>query len=375
MKLETIELTNFRNYGSLSLSFSDSVNVFQGENAQGKTNLLEAIYVLAIAKSPRTTHDKELIKWGADYGKIKGRLFRRDDTLPLELVITKNGKKARANHLEKRRLSDYVGLCNVVMFTPEDLNLVKGSPAVRRRFINMEMGQIEPVYLHHLSEYRQVLQQRNALLRDFSRPTGDREMLLDILTEKLIRLAAEIVFRRQTFIFQLNSTAEPIHSEISHGRERLSIRYQSGIGDVSEEHDRSKIVKAYEKSYERLKSREIQRGVTLMGPHRDDLKFEVNHRNVQTFGSQGQQRTAALSVKLAEIELMKHEVGEYPLLLLDDVLSELDDLRKSHLLGVFKEKVQTFVTTTSTEGLDRRLMERATLFQIRNGTVDTEQND
>ncbi|SFG26088.1 DNA replication/repair protein RecF [Sporolactobacillus nakayamae] len=369
MKLESIELTAYRNYDSLTLSFSDSVNVFLGENAQGKTNLLEAIYVLAIAKSPRTSHDKDLIQWDRDYGKIKGRISRRGQSIPLELIISGKGKKAKANHLEKRRLSDYVGLCNAVMFAPEDLNLVKGSPAVRRRFIDMEIGQIAPVYMHHLGEYQKVLQQRNALLRT-SRHSSSDSSLLDILTERLIELASEIINRRLTFVAQLNEWAAPIQKEISHGREHLSIDYQSSVPEVLENADSSKIVTAYQTSYERLKQRELDRGTTLFGPHRDDLRFFVNDKDVQAFGSQGQQRTAALSVKLAEIELIKHEVGEYPILLLDDVLSELDDIRKTHLLGAFQQKVQTFVTTTSIDGLDQSLLDRATLYHIHQGVVD-----
>jgi len=370
VNLESIELAHYRNYDSLQLSFSSSVNVFLGENAQGKTNLLEAIYVLAIAKSPRTSHDKDLIQWDQDYGKIKGRIGKHGQSVPLELIISGKGKKAKANHLEKRRLSDYVGLCNVVMFAPEDLNLVKGSPAVRRRFMDMEIGQIAPVYMHHLAEYQKVLQQRNALLRKaFGNSQGDSSFL-DILTDRLISLAAEIINRRLVFVRQLNEWAAPIQQEISNGREHLSIVYQSSVPEVLDSGDSSKIEEAYQSSYQRLKKREMDRGTTLIGPHRDDLCFLVNEKDVQAFGSQGQQRTAALSVKLAEIELIKHEVGEYPILLLDDVLSELDDIRKTHLLGVFQEKVQTFVTTTSVDGLDHSLLDRATLFEIHQGNVE-----
>ncbi|MFT8318112.1 MAG: DNA replication/repair protein RecF [Sporolactobacillus sp.] len=370
MNLESIELTNYRNYDSLSLSFSNSVNVFLGENAQGKTNLLEAIYVLALAKSARTTHDKDLIKWDQEYGKIIGRLAKRGHTLPLEIIISKKGKKAKANHLEKRRLSEYIGLCNAVMFAPEDLSLVKGGPALRRRFIDMELGQIAPVYIHELGQYQKVLQQRNALLRDYGRHSKGQESFLEILTEKLFALASEIVSRRLLFISRLNEWAGKIHAEISHGRETLTLHYQSAVREVLESFDSSKIAKAYETSYGSLKQREIDRGTTLIGPHRDDLQFVVNGFDVQTFGSQGQQRTAALSLKLAEIELIKSEVGEYPLLLLDDVLSELDDVRKTHLLSAFKEKVQTFVTTTSVDGLDQQLLDRATLFEIQQGKVN-----
>lgn len=247
MNLESIELAHYRNYDSLQLSFSSSVNVFLGENAQGKTNLLEAIYVLAIAKSPRTSHDKDLIQWDQDYGKIKGRIGKHGQSVPLELIISGKGKKAKANHLEKRRLSDYVGLCNVVMFAPEDLNLVKGSPAVRRRFMDMEIGQIAPVYMHHLAEYQKVLQQRNALLRKaFGNSQGDSSFL-DILTDRLISLAAEIINRRLVFVRQLNEWAAPIQQEISNGREHLSIVYQSSVPEVLDSGDSSKIEEAYQR--------------------------------------------------------------------------------------------------------------------------------
>ncbi|MFT8363824.1 MAG: DNA replication/repair protein RecF [Sporolactobacillus sp.] len=369
MYLESIELTNYRNYDSLKLSFSHSINIFLGENAQGKTNLLEAIYVLALAKSARTNHDKDLIKWDQDYGKIKGRVVKRGHSLPLELIVSKKGKKARANHLEQRRLSDYIGYCNAVMFAPEDLGLVKGGPALRRRFIDMELGQIAPIYIHHLSHYQKVLQQRNALLRQYGRQKKDIRPFLDVLTEKLFTLAAEIVSRRLRFIRQLNTWSGPIHEEISQGREKLVLSYQSDVREVLECPDTSKIVEAYQNSYEKLSNRELERGTTLIGPHRDDLQFIVNGYDVQTFGSQGQQRTAALSVKLAEIELIKSEVGDYPILLLDDVLSELDDRRQTQLIAAFKDKVQTFVTTTSTDGLDEQLINRATVFQIAQGTA------
>jgi DNA replication and repair protein RecF len=197
-----------------------------------------------------------------------------------------------------------------------------------------------------------------------------RDSLLDILTESMITLASEIVRRRLSFVSRLNKWSSAIHSEISDGREQLSLVYESSVHDVSIDSEQSKIEEAYKNSYRRLKQRELDRGSTLFGPHRDDLQFFVNGRNVQTFGSQGQQRTAALSVKLAEIELIKEEVGEYPLLLLDDVLSELDDVRKTHLLSVFRQKVQTFVTTTSIDGLDQGLLDRATLFSISQGKVE-----
>ncbi|MBM7645537.1 DNA replication and repair protein RecF [Scopulibacillus daqui] len=369
MILESITVSNFRNYNNASINLSDSVNVFLGENAQGKTNLLEAIYVLAMAKSHRTPNDKELIKWDENYAKIEGRIIKKNGIIPLELTISKKGKKASVNHLEQKKLSQYVGTCNVVMFAPEDLNLVKGSPSYRRRFIDMEIGQIQPVYMHTLNQYQKVLQQRNALLKELAKQKIKQLTMLDILTEQMIDLAAEVVFRRFRFIHLLKEWALSIHSSITRGLETLDIRYQSSVPHVLEDMDLSKIKAEYENTFERIREREIERGVSLFGPHRDDLKFFVNERDVQTYGSQGQQRTTALSLKLAEIELINSEVGEYPLLLLDDVLSELDDYRQTHLLHTFKEKVQTFVTTTNIDGIDHEMIQQAASFNVNQGQI------
>lgn len=369
MHLQSIRLTNYRNYKQTEVAFEQDINLLLGENAQGKTNMLEAIYVLAMAKAHRMPKDKELIRWNQEYAKIEGRAERKNGCISLEIVISEQGKKAKLNSLEQQKLSDYVGALNVVMFAPEDLALVKGSPSVRRRFIDMEIAQIQPVYLHDLGQYQKLLQQRNKLLKDLQRQSGQERMtMLDIWTESLIELAAKIVDQRFRFLMKLQNCAYPIHNEISSGIERLKLNYLPTV-DVSDNDDLSNIIEAYAKKFAKIKEREIERGTTLIGPHRDDLAFFVNDKNVQTYGSQGQQRTTALSLKLAEIELINAEVGEYPLLLLDDVLSELDHKRQSHLLNTFQGKVQTFVTTTSIEGVYHKTMQRATTYQVVDGEI------
>lgn len=368
MYIEEIALTNYRNYSKCHVAFENKVNVILGENAQGKTNLMESIYVLAMAKSHRTPRDKELIKWDEDYGKIEGRVQKRHGPLQLTLILSKMGKKAKLNQLEQQKLSAYIGALNVVMFAPEDLNLVKGNPQVRRRFIDMEIGQVNPIYLHHLAQYQKILQQRNHLLRQIrERKTKDRTML-DILTEQLIDFASKIVLKRFEFTKMLQDWASPIHEGISRGLETLEIQYKPTV-DVSEKADLSKIVEGYFQKFDKIKDKEIERGNSLFGPHRDDLLFFINGKEVQTFGSQGQQRTTALSVKLAELELIRSEVGEYPILLLDDVLSELDDYRQSHLLNTIQGKVQTFVTTTSIDGIHHETLEKAATFNVTAGEV------
>ncbi|WLD93398.1 DNA replication/repair protein RecF [Alkalihalobacillus sp. AL-G] len=369
MYLQELQLKNYRNYESEALQFEDNVNVFVGENAQGKTNVMEAIYVLGFATSHRTSRDKELIHWDSEYGKIEGRVQKRNGPLSLQIVINQKGKKAKYNHIEQRRLTDYIGALNIVMFAPEDLNLVKGSPQVRRRFIDMEIGQISPVYLHHLNQYKKILQQRNHLLRDMQRKrSNEQQIMLDILTEQLVEQAVKIVQKRYQFLDLLQEWAAPIHRGITKDNEKLDIQYKSTV-HVSDSLDMTKMIEEYYEKFGKIRERELERGTTMAGPHRDDLILHVNEKDVQTYGSQGQQRTTALSLKLAEIELIKAEVGEYPLLLLDDVLSELDDSRQSHLLNTIEGKVQTFVTTTSVKGIEHDTLKNASLFNIQEGTA------
>ncbi|RFU62514.1 DNA replication/repair protein RecF [Peribacillus glennii] len=368
MHIEHLKLKNYRNYEDLEISFENKVNVILGENAQGKTNVMESIFVLAMAKSHRTSNDKDLIRWDEEYAKIEGRIRKRLTSIPLELVISKKGKKAKSNHIEQQKLSQYVGTMNVVMFAPEDLHLVKGSPQVRRRFIDMEIGQVSPVYLHDMSQYQKILQQRNHYLKLLQIRKQTDTAMLDVLTEQLIEYAARIIDKRYQFLSLLQEWAEPIHSGISRNLEKLKIEYKPSL-DVSESMDLTKMIEEFEDKFVKIRTREIERGVTLIGPHRDDLVFFVNGRDVQTFGSQGQQRTTALSLKLAEIELIHSEIGEYPILLLDDVLSELDDYRQSHLLNTIQGKVQTFVTTTSTDGINHQTLRDASTFHVAQGTL------
>ncbi|WP_332650745.1 DNA replication/repair protein RecF [Lysinibacillus sp. 54212] len=370
MNIERLQLTNYRNYESLTLDFSPKINVFIGENAQGKTNVMESIYVLAMAKSHRTANDKELIRWEADYGKIEGVVQKRYGSLPIELMVSKKGKKGKINHLEQTRLSNYIGQMNVVMFAPEDLNVVKGSPQIRRRFIDMEIGQISPVYLHDLLTFQKILKQRNHLLKsNQGRASLQNDVMFDVYTEQYIQAAIKIIRKRFEFMELLQEWAEPIHSGISQGKEKLVIKYRP-VSGISPNWSVDEMATFLEQKLSEIKQREIERGVTLIGPHRDDLQLFVNDYDVQTYGSQGQQRTTALSLKLAEIELIKQETKEAPILLLDDVLSELDDYRQSHLLNTIQGEVQTFVTTTSVDGIHHETIENAKMFHVKQGTIE-----
>ena len=373
MHIERLALKNYRNYTSLDLSFSSKINVLIGENAQGKTNIMEAIYVLSMAKSHRTSKDRELIRWDQEYGKIEGDIQRKYGKLPLELILSRKGKRARVNHLEQKKLSLYIGQLNVVMFAPEDLNLVKGSPQVRRRFLDMEIGQISPSYLHDLLKFQKILKQRNAILKKNRGKLDFTDVMFDVYTEQYIQVAIEIIRKRFYFMELLQKWAEPIHKGISRGMETLKVTYGTLKG-IDSGQTKEKMESILEQRLLEVRRRELERGITLIGPHRDDLHFFVNEYDIQTYGSQGQQRTTALSLKLAEIELVKQEVGESPVLLLDDVLSELDDYRQSHLLNTIHGDVQTFVTTTNVTGIDHETIRQADLFNVSAGEVTKEES-
>ena len=368
MKLTELSLHHFRNYEALDVSFGPGVNVLLGENAQGKTNLLEAIYVLALARSHRTSNDRELINWQADNAQVLGRVEKAAGTTPLELDLSKHGKRAKVNHLEQDKLSNYVGQLNVILFAPEDLALVKGAPQGRRRFMDMEFGQMSHKYLYNLTQYRAILRQRNKYLKELGAKKQSDMVLLDVLSDQLAAYGAEIVFSRLTLLNRLEQWARGIHEEISQHRETLRFKYATSLPEATLT-DVDTVYQALMSQYSERCEKELYQRTTLVGPHRDDLKFIVNDKDVSAFGSQGQQRTTALSVKLAEIDLMQDQTGEYPVLLLDDVLSELDDMRQTHLLTAIQDKVQTFLTTTSLSGVAQKLIHQPKILTISDGHI------
>ncbi len=368
MKLTNLQLQNFRNYESVQLEFTDGVHVFIGENAQGKTNLMESIYALAMTKSHRTTNDKELIGWNKEFATIKGTVEKTTTKTNLELQFSKKGKIAKVNYLEQKRLSSYLGNLNVILFAPENLTLVKGSPQNRRKFVNMELGQMSSLYLYDLVEYNRVLKQRNTYLKQLAIKKKQPDEYLDVLSEMLSELASKIVFHRLDFMKQLEALAIPIHDQLSLGREKFSVSYQATI-PLEDGLTPEQMKEIYMNQFKKNQTREADQATTLIGPHRDDLIFYLNEVPVQTYGSQGQQRSTVLSLKLAEIELMKLSTGEYPLLLLDDVLSELDDDRQTHLIKAIENKVQTFITTTSLDGIKQQFINEPVVIPIEKGTI------
>ncbi|WP_462399011.1 DNA replication/repair protein RecF [Lacticaseibacillus pantheris] len=374
MYLQHLTLRDYRNYQSVDTDFSPQINVLIGANAQGKTNLLESVYALALARSHRTNNDRDLIRFGSEFARVDGTVVRSTGPVKLGLVVSKQGKRARINGRDAPRLSQYLGKLNVILFAPEDLNLVKGSPALRRRFIDMEFGQMSAKYLYNLAQYKVTLKQRNAYLKQLKYGQVRDTVYLDVLTEQLAQFGAAVAVARAELLANMGQFAGVIHHDITRGGEELQLRYETQIDDQALQSEEA-TTKDLLAQYQQARPRELDQGTTLVGPHRDDIEFIVNDRNVAVYGSQGQQRTAALAVKLAEIDLMKQETGEYPVLLLDDVLSELDDSRQTHLLKAIQDKVQTFLTTTSLDGIAREIIQAPNVLRVQAGTLEAAGND
>ncbi|MCI1904179.1 MAG: DNA replication/repair protein RecF [Enterococcaceae bacterium] len=375
MRLNQLTLQNFRNYSELQLEFSPGLNLFLGPNAQGKTNLLEAINVLAMTKSHRTSQERSLIQWGKDFARVTGEVQKENQKYQLEVLLTKKGRKVKVNHLEQRRLSDYIGHLNVILFSPEDLSLIKGGPANRRRFLDMEIGQTDVRYLYESVQYQKILRQRNHFLKQAQAGKRADLLFLDVLSEQLAVAGAVMVVRRLAFLQQLGTLAEQIHTKVTGQKEELAFAYQSSLGTALTGADQEAIKGMLLTQLKEKTPAELIRGTTLAGPHRDDFLFLINGQNVQTYGSQGQQRTAILSIKLAEIEWIKEQVGEYPILLLDDVMSELDHARQFQLLETIEGKVQTFLTTTELDYLTPYLTVTPKIFRMNQGKVESEREE
>jgi DNA replication and repair protein RecF len=369
MLLTKITLQNYRNYEYVDMRIHNNVNIFIGDNAQGKTNLLESIYVLSMTRSHRTHQEKDVIRWNAEETKINAEIKKKYGEYRLDVNISSRGKKVKINGLEQKKVSNYIGSLNVVMFAPEDLDIVKGAPSIRRRFLDMEIGQVYPSYIYDLLQYQKVLLQRNNFLKHSNVMTSQTEIMLTVWNEQLANYGIRIIQRRLNFIEKLQKWVNFIHAGITNHKEIIKIHYMTSI-NINENEVDSVLFEQYMVKLTHIKEQELKRGVTLLGPHRDDLLFTINEKDVKTFGSQGQQRTVALSLKLAEIELIHEEIGEYPILLLDDVLSELDESRQTQLIQTFQEKVQTFITTTSLKGVHLNKLHNAEIYQVENGKVN-----
>lgn len=360
MIIESVELKNYRNYNELHMDFDQGTNLLYGDNAQGKTNILEAIYVCATTKSHRGSKDREIIGFGEEESHMKINV--RKDGIPyrIDMHLRMNKTKGVAiNGVPIRKASELFGIVNVIFFSPEDLNIIKNGPAERRRFVDMELCQLNKLYVHSLVQYNKIIGQRNKLLKDLKFKPEYEEML-DIWDMQLISYGKEIIQYRKDFIKKLNEIIRKIHLKLSGEKEEIFIKYEPNV----EPED-------FERQMKKNRIQDMKQKTTLSGPHRDDIIFYVNEIDIRKYGSQGQQRTAALSLKLSEIELVKKIVKDYPILLLDDVLSELDKNRQEHLLSAIKN-IQTIITCTGLEDFISRSFELDKIYKVTNGTAKCE---
>ena len=357
MIIKSLELKNFRNYKDLSIDFDSGTNILYGDNAQGKTNVLESLYVSGTTKSHKGSKDKEMIRFEQNEAHIKTVVEKNGTENQIDLHLKRNSSKGIAvNKIPIKKAAELFGILNIVFFSPEDLNIIKDGPAERRRFMDMELSQLDKIYLHNLTKYHKVLQQRNKLLKDiYFRP--ELKETLSVWDEQLVSYGKKIIVRRKQFLEELNEIVYEIHKSISGNKENLELKY-----DVSADSEclKDELMKAL--------NRDLKMGMTSLGPHRDDIVFLINNTDIRKYGSQGQQRTSALSLKLAEIELVKKMIHDTPVLLLDDVLSELDSSRQNYLLNSI-HNIQTIITCTGLDEFVKNRFHINKVFFVKEGTV------
>ena len=368
MIIKSLELADFRNYDNLKIDFSSGTNILYGDNAQGKTNILEAIYVSATTKSHKGSKDKEIINFGKEEAHIRTILEKDNAEYRVDMHLRKNKSKGIAIDGQKiKRASDLIGRLNVVFFSPEDLSIIKNGPSERRRFMDMELCQLDHIYLNSLSKYNKLVVERNKVLKDlFEKP--ENSVLLDVQDKQLCEYGSVIIKAREKFIKELNEIISPIHEKLTGGKELLSVYYEPNVS-----------FEEFEKKLSASRKKDMYAGQTTIGPHKDDFSFIVKKAqdpekegiDIRKYGSQGQQRTASLSLKLSEIEIVKKSKKDNPVLLLDDVLSELDSNRQNYLLNTIGD-IQTIITCTGLDEFVNNRFEIDKLFKVTEGAVSSE---
>ena len=357
MILKSIELKNFRNYEDLDLKFDSGTNILFGDNAQGKTNILEAAYVSGTTKSHKGSRDKDMIRFGEDESHIRTIVEKQGKEYQLDIHLKKNRSKGIAiNKVPIKKASELFGILNMVFFSPEDLNIIKNGPSERRRFLDAEICQLDKIYLSDLTRYKKILMQRNRLLKDMQHQPQLMETL-PVWDMQLVEYGKRLIRRRRQFVEELSEIVTGIHRNISGKREELVLRYEPNID-----------AEFLEDELNRVREKDRKYAQTSVGPHRDDISFFIRGVDIRKFGSQGQQRTSALSLKLSEIELVRQTIHDTPVLLLDDVLSELDSNRQNYLLNSIHD-IQTMITCTGLDEFVRNRFQIDKVFYVIDGHV------
>lgn len=360
MFIKSLKLKDYRNYDLLNLEFDKATNIFYGDNAQGKTNILEAVYLSGTTKSHRSSKDRDLIRFQCEESHIETVVVKNGVPYQIDMHLKKNSPKGIAiNRIPIKKATELFGLMNFVFFSPEDLNIIKNGPSERRRFMDLELSQLDKLYLKDLTSYNRIVNQRNKLLKDASFQPSLLDTL-DIWDMQLISYGKKIISRRKQFIQEVNEIIEEVHSKLTGGKEKIILSYESGCGTLS-----------LEEAVLKNRERDIKMKSTSAGPHRDDICFRIGDIDIRRFGSQGQQRTAALSLKLSEIELVKKIIKDTPVLLLDDVLSELDKNRQNYLLDSIHD-IQTLITCTGVDEFVNHRFAINKIFHVQSGHVINE---
>lgn len=365
MILRKVKLINFRNYKKLSLNLDKKINIFIGDNAQGKTNILESIYFLALTKSYRTV-DQNLIRKEAVAAKVNGEIKDKSIYRSMSVEISKDSKIVRINNNEVKKISDYITNLNVILISPEDISIIQGTPAERRNFLNIELSQLSRNYIKKYNEFNKLLKIRNNYLKMLYKSSNTDRRYLDSVTDNLIEREVDIYKERKMFIDKINERITQIFENIT-GKKNFKVKYETNV-EFSEFTDKC-ISDTLKERYNRNYMKEVENGMTLYGPHRDDLSFTLDNDDIKLYGSQGQQKVATIAIKLSEIDIFKEVKDSYPIILLDDIFSELDTKSRNKLIGYINRDIQVVITSNDTKGLNKKFLDIAKISKVVNGNV------
>ena len=365
MILRKVKLINFRNYKKLSLNLDKKINIFIGDNAQGKTNILESIYFLALTKSYRTV-DQNLIRKEAVAAKVNGEIKDKSIYRSMSVEISKDSKVVRINNNEVKKISDYITNLNVILISPEDISIIQGTPAERRNFLNIELSQLSRNYIKKYNEFNKLLKIRNNYLKMLYKSSNPDRRYLDSVTDNLIEREVDIYKERKMFIDKINERITQIFENIT-GKKNFKVKYETNV-EFSEFTDKC-ISDTLKERYNRNYIKEVENGMTLYGPHRDDLSFTLDNDDIKLYGSQGQQKVATIALKLSEIDIFKEVKDSYPIIILDDIFSELDTKSRNKLIGYINRDIQVVITSNDTKGLNKKFLDIAKISKVVNGNV------